>query len=158
MKKRCFSLLRIAFALYCLIMLWLLFGQRLDWITAAPYWEQLRGNANLIPFRTLAEFWALLGTAKGGQLQHAIVNLLGNIGVFIPLGFFLPCLWPKLHVFRRHVLFVSCLILLVELLQLFSLLGSCDIDDLFLNLLGSSLGYLLFGIIFRASAKTEEIS
>ena len=36
------------------------------------------------------------------------------------------------------------LILCVELLQLATMLGSCDIDDLILNVIGASLGFFLW--------------
>ena len=37
----------------------------------------------------------------------------------------------------------------VELLQMLLLLGTCDIDDLILNVLGACLGYLLFYLNHR---------
>ena len=39
---------------------------------------------------------------------------------------------------------VLLLILAVEILQLVTLLGSCDIDDLLLNILGAAMGYVLW--------------
>ena len=48
--------------------------------------------------------------------------------------------------FRNFFLFVATctgLILLVETLQLFTLLGSFDIDDVILNLAGMLIGYFL---------------
>ena len=38
---------------------------------------------------------------------------------------------------------------LVEVLQLFTLLGSMDIDDLILNLAGMIFGYLIFTLFKR---------
>ena len=37
----------------------------------------------------------------------------------------------------------AIVIIAIELIQLFSLKGMCDIDDLILNLLGVSIGYTL---------------
>ena len=49
--------------------------------------------------------------------------------------------------FFWFLLTCTAAIVLVELVQLLSLLGSCDIDDLILNLLGMIIGFLLFTVI-----------
>ena len=36
------------------------------------------------------------------------------------------------------------IIVIIELIQLFTLLGSCDIDDLLLNTIGAVIGWLLW--------------
>lgn len=74
-------------------------------------------------------------------IRISIINLLGNVLMFVPLGLFLPRLWPRLHAFRHFLMSVVAVILIIELLQLFTLLGSCDIDDLILNVLGAVIGY-----------------
>jgi glycopeptide antibiotics resistance protein len=40
--------------------------------------------------------------------------------------------------------------LLVELIQLISKVGSCDVDDILLNTLGGVIGYLLFWGVYQA--------
>ena len=56
----------------------------------------------------------------------------------------IPKIWPKQRNFFRF--FVSCtgIMFLVEVLQLFTLLGSFDVDDLILNLFGMTLGFILY--------------
>ena len=135
----------ILFAVYCVIMLWLLFGQRIGWYSPEAYWEQLDKNVNLVPFRTIMWFITLPEkTSNVYLLRHGLVNLLGNVVLFIPLGIFLPQLWVKMRAFWKVFLVVTGLILLVEALQLFALLGSCDVDDLILNVVGASMGYGLW--------------
>ena len=51
------------------------------------------------------------------------------------------CLWKKVRKFGWHSLAMVLTILSIELLQLFSLLGSCDVDDLLLNLVGTTIGF-----------------
>ncbi len=142
-----------AFALACygLVMLWLLFGQR---------WGQWNGTVNLHPFDTLRRFiWVLRYSSDPAQLRHAVVNLAGNVVMFVPLGFLLPCVLPKLCAFWRHLLWMLALILTVELLQWWTGLGTCDVDDLLLNLVGTTAGYLLFAglnhLLRRRAAKNQ---
>ena len=137
---------KFVFWLYCLLMLWLLFGQRVDdFYGQGTYLEQLRTNTNLVPFKTIALYWRLLTTSTNTALiRHAVINLLGNIIMFIPLGWFLPSLWEKFRSFWRTILSVVLLMTSVEIFQLLTLLGSCDTDDLMLNVLGAAIGFVIY--------------
>ena len=128
------------FLAYCAGMLWLLFD-RPGSMEGIPYWEQVARQVNLIPFRTLRLFTQLLDSPRPEFVRAAIVNLGGNIIMFIPLGFLLPRVFPKCASLLRVLLVTAAIITAVEVTQLFTLVGSCDIDDLILNVLGSALGF-----------------
>lgn len=128
------------FMAYCALMLWLLFD-RPGYVPGIPYWEQAAGHLNLIPFRTLRLFASLLDSAQPEYVRSAVINLGGNIIMFIPLGFLLPRVFPHLTSLPRVLLVTAVLITAVEITQLFTLVGSCDIDDLILNIIGSAIGY-----------------
>ena len=130
-------------------MLWLLFDRTPGWGNADTYAEVLRDNMNLIPLHTIGNYWTVVKRFEFTPLfYHCVINLGGNIFLFIPIGYFLPRLWPSLRNFFFFLLTCTLAIVLVELLQLVTLLGSLDIDDLILNLFGMLLGYLFF-IIFK---------
>ena len=140
--ERKHRILNIAlFCIYCAIMLWLLFD-RVGGIEGMPYWDQIRANLNLEPFHTIRLFLKVLDSQI--YSTSAIINLGGNVIMFIPLGFFLPRVSPALGKFWRTILATGLIITAVELTQLFTLLGSCDVDDLILNVIGSAIGYCLF--------------
>ena len=130
------------FFVYTVLMLWLLFGQRIE---GGSVEISLRGNAekiNLVPFETLRLYWRVL--QKGGSqrlLLHSVINLAGNVVMFVPFGWFLPSLWRLFRGFFRTLIFGASLICLIELLQYITGLGSCDIDDLILNTVGILFGY-----------------
>ena len=67
-------------------------------------------------------------------LMHCIINLVGNVVLFLPPGWLLPHIWVRFRNFFRF--FFTCLaaILLAEITQLLTLLGSFDIDDVILNM------------------------
>jgi glycopeptide antibiotics resistance protein len=48
--------------------------------------------------------------------------------------------------FGWHFLCMLLTIMVIEWLQLVTRLGSCDIDDLILNLVGTAIGFGLFGL------------
>ncbi len=137
-----------AFAAYALLMLWLLFGQRMTVVLSGMwtenYWNDFTQKINLIPMHTIVGFWENL---QGGGRTHAIINLVGNVIMLVPLGFFIPCVFRKAGTFRRSMLYALITIVCIEIIQLVTLLGSLDIDDLILNMLGAAIGYWLYRLI-----------
>ena len=85
----------VLFTAYCALMLWLLFD-RPGFVHGIPYWDQVAAQINLVPFRTLRLFGSLLDSGQPEYVRAAIINLGGNIIMFIPLGFFLPCIFSKI--------------------------------------------------------------
>lgn len=142
MQKKQKIYLRIVFGLYCLVLFWVLFG-RSAFDIGKPYWEQVSMNINIVPFKTIHQYMALLIYQRNVLLvPNAFINLFGNIAAFVPLGFLVPCLWERLQSFKKVFLYSVIVIFLIELIQLFTLRGSCDIDDLILNFFGTVLGFL----------------
>lgn len=140
---------RFLFLIYALLMLWLLFGRESGWADDLPYRELLAQRVNLTPLKTIRSYWYVLTNGTNtGLRNHCLVNLVGNVVMFIPLGFLLPRIWPRLRNFFLFLLICIGVILAVEAIQLFALLGSFDVDDVILNMAGMFLGYL-FGIIRR---------
>ena len=149
MKKTKKLPIYITFSTYSLLMLWLLFGRSSGWGSSLSYQQQLRNNMSLVPFHTIGNYWRVVCRWEWNDLfRHCLINLVGNVVLFIPAGYLLPRLWKSLRNFFAFLLTCTLSICLVELLQLVTLLGSLDIDDLILNLFGMILGYLGF-IIFR---------
>ena len=142
-------LIRFLFVVYGLIMLWLLFGRPQGWSENLTYKQMLQQNVNLVPLLTIKNYWYVVRHGTDQDLiRHCIINLAGNVLLFIPIGYWIVRIWTR---FRNFLLFfVTCagVVLLIETLQLFTLLGSFDVDDIILNLSGMTVGYLL-GILRR---------
>lgn len=138
---------RLPLFLYCVMMLWLLFGQRLRDGGIGSLSGQFENNLNLVPFRTILWFWNLPQiTDDPHLLAHAFINLVGNVVLFAPLGFLLPRTFPKIDRLWKLIFWVTVAMVLVEVLQLLTTLGSCDVDDVILNLSGAIIGYLVWRI------------
>lgn len=90
-------------------------------------------------------------------MYAVLTNLLGNILIFIPFGFFLPMGSTKKS-FVLTALFSFFLSLGIETFQLLTKIGSFDVDDLLLNTLGGIIGYLLYRILsyFRRRSHEKE--
>ncbi len=100
-------------------------------------------NYNLIPFRSMSaqieritQWWALK-------------NLLGNIIPFIPFGFLLPVTYKKFSSAISVFVIGLVSILVIEIFQFFTKLGSFDVDDIILNMTGIVCGYVIFLVTNR---------
>ena len=135
----------IGFILYTGLMIWLLFCRSQEWTEGLSYRQMLLQNINLKPLYTIKNYInVILHYPESTYYRHCIINLTGNILMFIPAGFLLPRLFKPLRKFFPFILTVLICILFVELLQLLAMVGSFDIDDIILNFFGVLIGYLLF--------------
>ena len=149
MKKRSAQrpFLRFLFFLYCAVMLWLLFGRSFGWDETLTYEQMLLRNINTTPLYTIKNYLRVIVDRTNDSVYlHCLINLLGNVLLFIPLGFLIPKLWKKLRNFFEFFFITLLLILFIELAQLFTLLGCCDVDDVILNMTGLTVGYCIWAI------------
>ena len=141
------GLWRFFFWVYVAIMLGLLFGRSFGWNENLSYKEMLVLNMNTTPFYTIKNYLrVIVDRTNDAVFIHCLINLLGNIFLFIPIGFLIPKLWRKLRNFFKFFFICLLVIFAVELIQLFALLGSCDIDDVILNMTGLTAGYIIWSI------------
>lgn len=126
-----------------LVIMWLLWmtsrpGGAVHGLNLIPFAEHSRALVCLLndgcPYQRRA-FWLLL------------INVVGNVLVFVPLGIGLAGLWYKgngWQTFRRAVLGGFLLSLTIEMMQLAIPSRATDVDDLVFNTLGAILGVLAF--------------
>lgn len=100
-----------------------------------------RVTTNFIPFETILRY---INYSQYFNLDLIVVNLLGNLLIFTPMGFLLPLLSKRF----RKAWVIICIgffsSLAVETVQFIFTVGSADIDDLILNTLGAWFGYLAY--------------
>lgn len=134
---------RIMLVVYAIVMAYFLFFRH-SFNVGGTYWEHISMNINIVPFYTIKQnLYLILKQSNPYLVPHAIINLLGNIIGFIPFGILLPLLLKRARTFKRFFFYAISGIVLIELIQLFTLRGSFDIDDLILNMLGSLIGYMI---------------
>ncbi|MNN41754.1 VanZ like family protein [compost metagenome] len=94
---------------------------------------------NLIPFSTIRHFLEM-DSLSGAK----IINLAGNVGVFVPFGILIPLILGR-GLTKSWMLFL-CEIFILETTQLLTRRGSFDVDDFILNSVGFLIGYGVFKI------------
>jgi len=132
------------FLLFNLVMLDNFFGRAsmgVIWNFDPRYLDSfLMNRVNLIPFRTVLEYLNSFSI----PFHTKIINLLGNTLAFAPFGFFAHVIPNKKPSLLKFTLLMVSASLLIEVIQLIFLVGSCDIDDIILNVLGAVFSYLIF--------------
>ena len=137
------KLLLAGFTAYILLMLWLLFIRFRD-VAVTDYWTQLVGRLNLVPFSSIGSMLRVLWRNPYPNVLWTVVyNIGGNICMFVPLGFFLRALFPRCRSFLGCMATVAVIMSIVELCQLFTLRGFCEVDDVMLNVVGAAIGWLI---------------
>lgn len=137
-KKRMRVLGKVLFVLYILFIFYFLLLS--DWYGRSG--EMREYHYNLVLFKEIKRFW----TYRAQLGMRAVVhNLLGNVAVFVPFGFFMP-MASKYRSFLTTAFYVFGISFCVEVFQLITKVGSFDVDDLLLNTIGGILGYILFVI------------
>ena len=95
-------------------------------------------EANIV--RLLPLVSTILFVQNTTSWESIIINLLGNIIMFIPFGF-LGWLNAKYFSFKKLIVDFLSVLIIVEALQYLTRLGVFDIDDLALNSLGVWIGF-----------------
>ncbi len=129
----------LLFAAYLAIMCYFLFFAE----TMGRTFTEREYHYNLMPLKEIRRFWVY---RRSLGFWSVLLNLVGNVVVFIPFGVFLPRLFQKCRRFFVTMLFCFEFSLCIELIQLIGKVGSFDVDDILLNTLGGILGYLLYRI------------
>jgi glycopeptide antibiotics resistance protein len=106
------------------------------------------GPGNFVPFKTIVP--ELIG--RGNHLID-IVNLIGNIIPFMPIGLLAPLVFRSISWQKALVLGVVTG-LTFEVMEVVFRVGIFDIDDVILNGLGVMIGYGVF-VLFRRRAQSR---
>ncbi|WP_270182651.1 VanZ family protein [Alkalihalobacillus sp. CinArs1] len=99
-------------------------------------------SVNLVLFDSIKLMW------ESGSYWLIIKNIIGNVLLFMPLGFLVPLVHRKC----RSVIVITLIGLLIstsiELLQYLAAQRIFDIDDILLNGFGAVVGYGVYKICF----------
>lgn len=105
---------------------------------------------NLVLFQEIERgFWCL----EHGNFEYFFLNVVLNVLAFAPFGFILPIINPRKGKFFNVFLLSLESTLIIEILQLIFRVGIFDIDDIFMNTVGSTLGYLFYVLCYKILLK-----
>lgn len=105
-----------------------------------------QGRYNLVPFKTIGNYLSNLfrGNMDAYFIRATIMDLIGNLLILMPLGFYLPFFVNKAAKAHIFVIVVAALIIIIEATQFVTPGGRVlDIDDFILNLVGALIGFFI---------------
>ena len=129
------TILWVIFLAYIITLLKVLFIDRTGMSsTSVIYHEDMR-DINLIPFTTIKLF---IRSWHYGYLTKGLIvsNIIGNVLIFLPM---VILLWSMFKIMRKKYILLAVNFLLivgVEIAQYITGFGSCDVDDVLLNMIG----------------------
>ena len=103
-----------------------------DITTAFPF------RVNLFPLVYLFDY---------DHKRDLLLNVIGNVAMFIPSGIVLPIIYKRLDSFVKVILVGGGISLCIEIIQLPFRVRASDIDDLILNTVGVIIGYGIYAMI-----------
>ena len=110
----------------------------------SPREYYLKWFVNFHPFESIYTVY-IQGFLKGYvSIRYVILNLLGNLCAFMPLAVLLPSLFRCMRKWYCFLPTVFLSVVAVECLQFWLMIGSCDVDDVILNVGGAMILYLIF--------------
>ena len=146
--KRLNILSIILFCIYILLLIWIVLLKCNIYLSITNgYFEfktltlKVRFDYYLIPF---IDYINNDSTQTFIKFKDGILNVI----VFIPLGLYLS-FFIKNNKFIKVIFYTFLISLLFEIIQLFSLLGSFQTEDLILNTFSGLLGYIIYKIIYK---------
>ena len=105
-------------------------------------------KSNLVP---------LLNISNYEDKAESVVNIVGNLILFVPTGIILPIVYRQTDSLKNVTLAGFCMSLGIELIQLVFPNSTTDIDDLILNTLGTVVGYGIYRLFRRIGRKRKDI-
>ncbi|MGE7607503.1 VanZ family protein [Peribacillus frigoritolerans] len=156
--KRRISILKFIYLLLFIIYICTLIGITIFPFPVQKYFietmieDQLGLKHNFIPFKIIYDAMNFGSLSFG--LNILFKQAVGNILLFLPMGFVLPMIFTNIKAIRK-VIFIGFLASLsIELFQGFAGLWigynyrAVDIDDLIFNVLGTVIGFLIWKLLY----------
>ncbi|WP_336864792.1 VanZ family protein [Peribacillus frigoritolerans] len=97
-------------------------------------------KSNYIPFVVIRDL------LTSYSFLSSMYNIIGNIILFMPLGFLLPFKYKRINKYVKSALVGFIVSVFIELTQLLLPYRQTDIDDVILNTLGTGIGYGLYNL------------
>ena len=109
--------------------------------------------ATAFPFRV--NLFPLVNLFDYDNKRDLLLNVIGNVAMFIPSGIVLPIIYKRLDSFVKVILVGGGISLCIEIIQLPFSVRASDVDDLILNTVGVTIGYGIYALI-RSVRRTEK--
>ncbi|MEK3914860.1 VanZ family protein [Paenibacillus sp. FSL H7-0331] len=105
---------------------------------------------NLVPFKTISNY---ITGFHHYNLDTWVINLFGNVAAFVPFGFLVPLVFPGVRSYLQIITRFFLALLAVESIQWLFHVGSFDVDDILLNIIGGLIGFAMLQRVRRLNKR-----
>ena len=141
-KRRMFYILHsIAFIIYLINLIYQLF------LNPSLRHVKAISSVNISPLKTIFLYYTAY-TRHTLPIKNIILNMIGNVMLFVPFGYFVYVLFKPMRSLLPYFIFFLLVITGVEVIQYLWKVGSADIDDIILNMSGVLILYIILKIPF----------
>lgn len=148
-EKTVFILATILFVIYCLLMIWVIVfkcNYNQAYIDSYEYLFEYKLIDRLVLSHVpLKEYFSVLIQEP---LSTPSLEEFANVLIFIPLGIYTSYMFKK-NKFAFTVIISLCLTITFETIQLLSLIGSFSVYDIFTNVSGGMIGFLVYKLCYK---------
>lgn len=152
MKRALKVFAALSFAVYAFALVSVLFVYSRGHFDDLTLTDYIRYSSNIIPFRSISLYIGALFDSSM-NIETPILNLFGNLLMFLPMGLYLPYFFRGLRRFGRFCICMAAALLVIEAAQLLLRAGSFDIDDVILNIAGAFAGFGIWKVLVRITCK-----
>lgn len=126
-----------------------------DWTSPAVMLKRAQERFAAMDRIWLKPFNTIQKSFQSTDLDRFLINIVGNIVMFIPWGFCLPLLWQRFRSLPVMIVMCLALTLFIECTQLF-IDRYVETDDILLNFLGGMLGTGLWRICHHLRSSIQQ--
>ncbi len=152
------KLLITSFVIYFLIMCKILFLKFYNLfemlINPFRYGISFNIHFNFIPFKSIYHYCF---SGDFTNIYIVLLNVLGNIIIFIPFGIYLLIYKSNLLNIKNSLKTVVLTSLCIEIIQWVFNVGVPDIDDIILNTIGGLIGICIYKMLYYIFKDTEKV-
>ncbi len=132
--------------LITIYIVYILFMAKILLFKNVPPSEIFSSDREISRILSIVPFYSIMKYYNSGVLWASVLNVIGNIAIFIPFGLYLM-MYTKNNTCKKVAITSLITSLVVELVQFVLDIGIADIDDIILNTLGGVAGAFIYRIL-----------
>ncbi len=117
---------------------WALLAVRVTFFPLQIIFYDWYGTSNFVPFASMVQL------ITETPLQTALLNIVGNLLLFMPFGFLMPVLFERLRSAPAVLWRAFAVSLAIEVVQIATRARATDVDDIIINVAGAMAGYVVY--------------
>lgn len=147
-KHTFYKISKLLFVFYMIIFIWVVIF-KCNWVDDLRITHQYISSISLYErVINLGEMKSLIYRIQIGEIFHrSLLEPFLNIVIFVPVGMYITIFQNKKRIFNTYLVSLT-ISLLIELVQLATMIGGFSYLDIITNVTGGLIGYFIYRILY----------